>query len=214
MRSLVFVLVLLSVSLAQSGGIQFSLGLTWNTPTNLRVVQKGYPDTVVKKAQFTGKDLEWFPYYTLRLWYGNPAGLRYELELIHQKLIFTQAEENGDILNRFQVTDGFNYLLFNLAYALDAGVRVVSRVGFGVIIPHPQTVVRGKEWGIDGDPNGYHFGGFGAQIAVSLEHPFWATPTLEAKFTLAQSRLNIADGYAEGFFSTFHINFGGSLRIP
>lgn len=203
--------------LAQSAGIVFSLGLTWNAPTDLRVVQQGYSDTVVKNAQFVGKDLEWFPYYTLRLWYGNPDGLRYELELIHQKLYFASAEANGDIFDHFQVTDGFNYLLFNLAYALDvgdAGIRVVPRFGIGVIIPHPETVVRGQEWGIDGDPHWYHFGGYGAQVAVGLEAPFWATPTLEARFTIANSRLNIAGGYAEGIFSSFHANFGGGLRIP
>jgi hypothetical protein len=199
---------------AQSGGVVFSLGLTWSAPTDLKVVQQGYPDTVVKNAGFVGKGLEWFPYYTLRLWYGDVVGLRYELELIHQKLFFTGAEQNGEIFDRFQVTDGFNYLLFNLAYAFGGPVHVVPRVGVGVMIPHPETVVRGKEWGIDGDPNWYHFGGFGAQVGVGLEANFWASPVVEAKFTIAQSRLNIAGGYAEGLFSTLHADFGGGLRLP
>lgn len=59
-------------------------------------------------ARFEGSDLEGFPYYTLRLWYGERVGLQYALELIHQKLYFAGAERSGRILGRFNVTDGFN----------------------------------------------------------------------------------------------------------
>ncbi len=209
MRRCVALLALVGFGMAQSLGIQIALGFTANAPTDLQVVQQGFPDAVVEGTRFEGRDLEGFPYYTVRLWYGDPNGLRYELELIHQKLYFAGAGRNRQILNQFNVTDGFNYILFNLAYALEAGpVRVVPRVGLGVIVPHPETIVRGLAWGIDGDPRWYHFGGFGGQLALGLEVPWWVTPNLEGKLTLGFSRINIAQGYAEGWFRSLHGTFG------
>ncbi|GIW25877.1 hypothetical protein [Meiothermus sp.] len=209
MRGCGVLLVLLGSVQAQSVGLQIALGFTSSAPTDLRVVQQGFPDTVVGGARFEGRDLEGFPYYTLRLWYGERGGLRFELELIHQKLYFAGAERNGAIFEQFKVTDGFNYLLFNLAYALEAGpLRVVPRVGLGVIVPHPETVVRGLAWGIDGDPRWYHLGGLGGQLALGLEAPWAVTPGLEGKFTLGYSRLNIAGGYTEGWFRSLHGTFG------
>jgi hypothetical protein len=189
-------------------GLEVTLGLTWNAPSDLRVVQRGYPDTPVQNTRFEGRDLEWFPYYTARLWYGSTVGWRYELELIHQKLYLSGSGENGEILDHFQSSDGFNYLLFNLAYAVDVGVRLVPRFGLGVIIAHPETTVRGRSLGTDGDPSGYQFSGWGAQVAVGLEPPWILGPRLEGKFTLGYSRLNIADGYAEGWFKAFHTPLG------
>lgn len=209
MRRCIALLVLVGFGVAQSLGIQIALGFTTSAPTDLRVVQQGFPDAVVEGARFEGHDLEGFPYYTLRLWYGNPGGPRYELELIHQKLYFAGAERNGQVFDRFNVTDGFNYVLFNLAYALEAGpVRVVPRVGLGVIVPHPETIVRGLAWGTDGDPRFYHLGGVGGQLGLGLEAPVGVTPSLEGKFTLGFSRIQIAQGYAEGWFRSLHGTFG------
>ncbi|GIW33570.1 hypothetical protein [Meiothermus sp.] len=209
MRGCVALLVLLGTAVAQSLGLQISLGLTSNAPTDLRVVQRGYPSTVVEGVRFEGRDLEGFPYYTVRLWYGERVGLRYELELIHQKLYFAAAESNRGIFEQFNVTDGFNYVLFNLAYALEAGpLRVVPRVGLGALVVHPETVVRGQGWGVDGDPRWYHLGGLGGQWAVGLEAPWVVTPGLEGKLTIGYSRLNIAGGYAEGWFRSLHGTFG------
>ncbi len=209
MRHCIALFVLLGLGMAQSLGIQIALGFTANQPTDLRVVQKGFPDTVVGSARFEGRDLEGFPYYTVRLWYGDPAGLRYELELIHQKLYFAGAERNEQILDQFNVTDGFNYMLFNLAYGLEAGpLRVVPRVGLGLIVPHPETVVRGLAWGVDGDPRWYHLGGLGGQLGLGLEAPWVVSPGLEARFTLGFSRIQIAQGYAEGWFRSLHGTFG------
>ena len=99
--------------------------------------------------------------------------------------------------------------LINLAYALEAGpVRVVPRVGLGGIVPHPETVVRGLAWGIDGDPRWFHWGGLGGQLAVGLEAPWIVAPSLEGKLTLGFSRIRIAQGYVEGWFRSLHGTFG------
>lgn len=209
MRGCFALLVLLGTTMAQSLGLQIALGFTRNAPTDLRVEQQGFPSTVVEETRFEGRDLEGFPYYTVRLWYGERAGLRFELELIHQKLYFAGAERNGGIFEQFNVTDGFNYVLFNLAYALEAGpLRVIPRAGLGALVVHPETVVRGQGWGVDGDPHWYHLGGLGGQWAVGLEAPGVVTPGLEGKLTLGYSRLNIAGGYAEGWFRSLHGTFG------
>lgn len=81
----------------------------------------------------------------MRVRYGGAAGLGYELELIHHKLYFERAAENAGILDRFTATDGFNYLLFNLAYPLVYDpLRVVGRVGAGLILPTPRPGCVGR----------------------------------------------------------------------
>ncbi|WP_027882699.1 hypothetical protein [Meiothermus rufus] len=191
---------------AQNLGLQLALGLTTNAPADLRVVQAGFPETVVEGARFAGRDLEYFPYYTLRLWYGGQTGWRYELELIHQKLYFTEAERGGEIVQQFNITDG---LLFNVAYALEAApVRVVPRLGLGVLVLHPETVVRDQAWGIDGDPRGYHLGGWGGQIALVLETSWRPSLYAEGKWALGYGRVQIAGGYAEGWFRSLHTTWG------
>lgn len=211
--------VLWGLAFAQGFGFVYYMGFTWTSPTDLTVVQQGYPDTVVRGAEFSGRDFTYPWYYGVRLWYGEAAGLRYELELIHHKLYFEGAAENAGILNRFTSTDGFNYLLFNLAYPLiNSSLRVVGRVGAGVMLPHPETEVRGQAYGVDGDWHYYQFGGFGAQVGVSVEPvgsgPIGLTGNLEGKFTIASSKFTIAEGYAQGFFMTLHGVFGLGLRTP
>ncbi|PZA08100.1 MULTISPECIES: hypothetical protein [unclassified Meiothermus] len=210
---------LLGSALGQGFGFVYYMGFTWTLPTDLTVVQRGYPDAVVKGAEFSGRDFTYPWYYGVRLWYGEAAGLRYELELIHHKLYFEGAVENADLFERFTVTDGFNYLLFNLAYPLSDGpLRAVGRVGVGVMLPHPETEVRGQAYGVDGDWRYYQFGGFGAQVGVSVEPvgsgPIGLTGNLEGKLTLASSRFTIANGYAQGFFFSLHGVLGVGLRSP
>ncbi|RDI96320.1 hypothetical protein DV704_00385 [Meiothermus sp. QL-1] len=202
-------LTLLGLVHAQVWGLQMALGLTLNPPVDLLVVQQGHPEAWVKGARFEGRDLEPFPYYTLRLWYGEPVGWRLELELIHQKLYFVEAEAGGEILQQLHVTDGFNYLPLNLAYGLDTGaLRLWPRLGLGAVVPHPETVVRGQAWGVDGDPLYYHLGGVGGQVALGVGWPGWAGAFVEGKLTLGLSRLQIAEGYIWGHFRTLHLNLG------
>jgi len=185
-----------------------AIGLTFNAPVELRVVQRGYPEVYVEGARFEGRDLEPFPYYAARLWVGSPTGLRYELELVHQKLYWLGGP-GGEVVQQLNATDGFNYLLLNLAYGEGlGGLRLVPRLGLGVVVPHPETEVRNQAWGVDGDPRFYHLGGIGGQLALGVEFPGLPAALLEAKLTLSQSRLQIAQGYAEGFFRTLHVLFG------
>ena len=212
--------VLVAVAVAQVGvaqGMQVYLGWSYTFPTNLEVVQQGHPNTTVQQAEFATKSFADPIYYGVRLWWGEARGLRVELELIHQKLYFESAARNGDILNRFQVTDGLNLLLFNIAYALDTGpIFPIARLGAGLVIPHPETIVRGKEFGIDGDPLYYHFGGFGFQTAVEGQVRWpgvGITGSVEAKYTWAATRFQIADGFSYGEFSTLHAVFGGGYSL-
>ncbi|RIH81410.1 hypothetical protein Mterra_03178 [Calidithermus terrae] len=214
MTRALLVAALLGFSPALAQGITFYLGFSLPSPADLRVVQEGHPETTVRQARFESRDFGYPIYYGVRAWWGDPNGLRYELELIHQKLYFAGAEENGELFERFQVTDGFNLLTFNLAYALPAGpVRAVGRLGAGIALPHPETVVRGRAYGVDGDPLYYHFGGLAFQGGLGLEAPFGGfAAQLEGKFTFSHSRVQIAGGFVEGDFSTWHAVFGGGYR--
>ncbi len=139
-----------------------------------------------------------------------PVDLRVEqagfLEMVVEG---ARAERGGEIVQQFNITDGFNDVLFNLAYALEAApVRVVPRLGLGVLVLHPETVVRDQAWGIDGDPRGYHLGGWGGQIALALETSWRPSFYAEGKWALGYGRVQIAGGYVEGWFRSLHGTWG------
>jgi hypothetical protein len=217
MRGLVILVAIMAQGLAMAQGVQVYLGWSYTFPTNLEVVQQGHPNTTVQQAEFATRSFTDPLYYGVRVWWGEARGLRAEIELIHQKLYFEKAAQNGDVLNRFQVTDGLNLLLFNVAYALDTGpVFPVARIGAGLAIPHPETIVRGKDFGVDGDPLYYHFGGFALQAGLEGQARWpgvGIVGSIEAKYTWAATRFQIADGFAYGEFSTLHAVVGGGYSL-
>jgi hypothetical protein len=202
---------------AMGTGISFYLGYNWALPTNLLVKQEGYPDTLVEAAHFDTHPFDSPIYYGTRIWYGPEEGTRAEVELIHSKLYFDGAESGGEVFDRFTATDGFNFLLFNLAYFEEAGDGEFGvRAGVGPMIPHPESSVRGQVWGQDGNPAFFHLGGIGAQVGASynflVDTPDHWPLGIEAKWTYADSHLNISGGQVEGIFNSFHLTFGPGYR--
>lgn len=204
--------LLTSTARAFPCGASVKLGIAWNVPTNLLVVQKDQPDITVAEARFSTRPFEGSWYYAIRGWCGEPAGWRVELELVHNKLYFEGARDGAGPIERLDATDGFNLLFLNVARFTDLGpARAGGRIGIGVSLPHSSaTRVRGLDWGVDGDPAYYQVGGLAFQLAAAAELPVWGRlgPEVEAKFTIAPARLRIADGYVWGVFRAVHLLLG------
>jgi len=116
-------------------------------------------------------------YYSVRVSRG-----RWEAELIHHKLYL---KNTGLSIRRFSVTHGYNLGMLNHTWEIR---RILVRVGAGIVVAHPETVIAG----IVSEP-GYELtgpafqAGIGKRLALS-EHFF---VVLEGKFTAAIARFRI-----------------------
>jgi hypothetical protein len=200
-------------------GLALYFGLSATAPADLTIVQAGQPDVTVRGATFTTEPFRNPLYYGARLWAGESTGWRFEIEFTHQKLYYRGATSGGEAINRLTVTDGLNLLTVNAAYhwPLGDGPRGGLRAGAGIVIPHPESSIRGREWGVDNDPAYYHLGGFSARAGVALElgNPSLYA-TLEGQATFTSGFLLIGDGRIDASFLTGHLIAGPgfTLRLP
>jgi len=51
--------VLWGLAFAQGFGFVYYMGFTWTPPTDLTVVQQGYPDKVVRGDELSGRDFNY-----------------------------------------------------------------------------------------------------------------------------------------------------------
>ncbi len=165
-------------------------GVTALPPTSLTAWQEGYPELKFT-AHYSVKPIEKSTYYAWRIarWKGKRA---WELELVHHKLYLDNPPPQ---IQRFQITHGYNLLTVNRAW--DKG-KYILRAGAGLVITHPETIVRGKELPWNRSPGGFYLSGPTAQVAagkaIKLAGPFGLS--LEVKFTASYAWIPIEDGYA------------------
>lgn len=178
----------------------FYLGTSFSKNETLTIKQDGYPDITMDDVEFATKPFDSPPYYGIRLgrWSDGHA---WEVEHIHQKIY---VDELPDEVQHFEITDGYNLFLFNSAWQLEK-YNVISRIGIGPVIAHPQITVRGMTnhesgggaiptvWDSD---SGYQWAGAGAQIALEKEFRLnnnWLL-SIEGKLSHANANIDIAGG--------------------
>jgi len=172
--------------------VEVYAGASWSARTRLRIRQSGEPDLAFT-ARYETRPFRDSPYYAYR--FGRWAGDRaWEAELVHHKLYLTRPPPE---VQHFEVTHGYNLLTVNhAARSRDDGW--VARVGVGVVIAHPEGVVRGRPIASARTVlgRGYHVAGFTAQVAVGrrveLARHLFLSP--EAKATASLARMSTADG--------------------
>lgn len=168
-------------------------GSALSLPSRLTVRQEG-EETVRIRARWATRPLADAPYYAVRVerWEGDAA---WSVELLHHKVYL---RNETDVVQHFEVSNGYN--LLTLARAWGAG-RTVTRIGAGVVIAHPENVVRGRP--LDEErgllTEGYHFAGPVAQVArgVRLRLARRLALVAEAKATAAWTRMPVEDGSAD-----------------
>ncbi len=170
---------------------QAATGTAYQFHSRLIVEQDGEEDLDVTARYETRPFTSGAPYYSLRLGYWTGGGA-WELETHHHLVTLV---DNPPEIQEFKLTHGYNLNTLNRAW-LAGGF--IWRIGLGVVITHPENVVRGKRFSGDGIAEGFYLSGVCGQVALEKRLPLWGGLFLylEGKFTAAWASVPIANGEA------------------
>ena len=184
-------------------------GEVYNVPMPLRIKQQGYPDLKLS-ARYHTEALTLPVYWDWRFsrWHDNKS---WEFEAIHHKLYL---ENTTPEIQKFNISHGFNMLMINRGFDRK---KFHYRFGAGIVLAHPESNIRGKEFGNTNDDwdMGYYLSGpvlnFALGKPIRLGSRFYLNA--EAKTTFAFSHIKIAEGHANVYNLAFHlvIGIGGDL---
>ncbi len=178
---------------AQDGwSIELAGGFALNGPTRLTIHQAGQPDLRIA-ARYASRSFATPIYYALRVgrWVRGRA---WEVEFVHHKVYLSNPPPD---VQQFDVSHGFNLITVNRALPLG---RAVWRPGFGLVLAHPESMVRGRPFDTGGGLLGwgYYVAGPAVQLAVarrfSVANRFFVST--EGKLTAAYARVPVNDGSA------------------
>ncbi len=171
--------------------LSVATGLQYNVPLRLVIRQSGQPD-IKLTAHFDTRPFSEVPYYDVKVGMARRPWA-FELELVHHKLYLVNRPPEVDT---FEITHGYNLLLANCVRDW-AGCKL--RAGAGVVITHPQTMVRGQRFPETGGVLGWYVSGPAAQVSVGREFRFGPRflAGLEGKTTAAYAHIPIQNGSAE-----------------
>lgn len=200
-----FVFILITAVHSQSmWSLEVHGGDVFNMPMPLSISQNGY-DRIKLTARFRTEAFTPPVYWDCRIsrWKDRKS---WEFEVIHQKLYLKNT--TGEV-QKFNISHGFNLLMINRGF--DKG-KYRLRTGAGIVLAHPESKIRGMEFGntTDDFDMGYFISGPVANFALSkpirISERFFVNA--EAKTTLAYSHIKISGGHAEVFNLAFHLVLG------
>lgn len=184
-------------------------GSVYNMPLPLTIYQDGMP-TLRLTAQFDSEPFTLPVYWDIRI--GKVIGKRtIEAELIHHKLYLRNT--NAEV-QKFNVSHGFNMVIFN--FGILRG-NYHYRIGFGLVIAHPESKIRGLELGNSTDDwdMGYYLTGptfsAGAERQITLSKVIYFA--IGAKTTISLANIPIYNGHARFVNIAAHLNFGLGFKI-
>jgi hypothetical protein len=185
------------------------VGTSKNFNAQLEVTQAGEP-TLDFAASYESRSFEYPLYYAIRLaWQRETFGV--ELQLVHHKLYLSDPPAE---IQQFEISHGLNLVTANFVVR---SLSVDLRFGLGVVIAHPETIVRGlvgpKEGGVFNSE--YHLTGptfiAGAGHAFALVSRVFVIP--EVFLSAARARVPVARGEAALFNVAFHAMVGVGIRF-
>lgn len=241
-RTYLLALALVGLGYARDITFEIHTGSSTHAPNTLHIHQEGHDPVAVTNARYSTRPFSHLDtligigenYYSLRLGYfpqaATPGDWDYgvELEFLHDKAIYESGDDPGGVIDHFELTDGLNQLLFNVAarYPLlddhqypTGRLHLIARAGLGPAITAPASIIRGELSGTHshmGDDVFYVMAGPSAQASAQARYYLtpWAALSLEAKATIAHTRNRIAGGTANATFHGAHINLGVTLQLP
>ncbi len=184
-------------------------GEVYNVPLPLTISQQSYPDLKFT-AHYNSESLILPVYWDWRFcrWEN---GKSWEFEVIHHKLYLENITPD---VQKFNISHGFNMLLFNRGF--DKG-SFRYRAGAGLILAHPESTIRGQEFGnstADWD-TGYYISGpvlnLGIGKPIRPDHRLYVN--IELKTTFAYSYIKIAHGNAHVYNLALHLNLGFGVNL-
>lgn len=203
--AIAFLFVLVESGWSQSvWSFELHAGSVLNVPLPLTIRQEGYPgmhliarfrtEAFIPPVYWDGRISRW---ENRRSW---------EVELIHQKLYLKNTTSE---IQKFNISHGFNLLMANRGF--DCG-KFRIRTGAGIVLAHPESKIRGREFGdtTDDFDLGYFVSGSVANVALAkpVQISSRLFVNLETKATFAYAHIKIADGSADVFNLAFHLIVG------
>jgi hypothetical protein len=179
-------------------------GEVYNVPMLLQIKQQGYP--ILKLTAHYHTEPFTLPVYWDMRFSRWENGKSWEFEAIHHKLYL---ENTTSEVQKFNISHGFNMLMVNRGFDKKT---FQYRAGVGVVLAHPESNIRGKEFGNTGDDldMGYYLSGPVVNFAISkpirLGGRFYLNT--EAKTTIAYANIKVAEGHAKVCNLAFHLILG------
>jgi hypothetical protein len=179
-------------------------GEVYNVPMPLTIRQDNYPPIKIQ-AKFESEPFTLPLYVDSRVirWKNKKS---WEAEFLHHKLYLQNTTPE---VEKYNISHGFNMLMVNRGFDHE---KFQFRFGAGIVLSHPESIIRGKEFG-DSENNwdlGYYISG--PAINLSLGKQMHLSKRIyinaEAKATLAYGRIKIADGNSDVYSLAFHLILG------
>ena len=179
--------------------LEGGLGTAYNIPSDVTIRQEGQPHIKVH-GEFDTRPFGPPPYYNFRAgyWKGDAA---WEFEFIHHKIFMRNMPPE---IQNFSISNGFNIVTINRAWQHK---YFHHRFGLGLILSHPENIIRGQLFSEDGGwfDNGFYFSGPVAQLGLGKRFymkSFFVS--VEGKFSAAYYKVPIVDGDGYGFNFALH----------
>lgn len=177
--------------------------------TPLTITQAGF-ENINLSARYKTDSFEQPIYYAVRFskWKNNRV---WELEFIHLKIALVNK---SPAVQKFEISHGFNLLLLNRGLYFK---KTVIRLGVGIVIPHPENIVRGKSLSeTEGIlKKGYYLSGpamlFGIGKRVQFNNKLFFA--IESKMTTAYCHVPIENGHASVPNIAIHASCGLGLKL-
>jgi len=148
-------------------------------------------------------------YYSVKIGTAK-SGKGWELEMIHLKLYL---ENNHPEVQQFHISHGFNMLQVNRTWEFD---KFKLRTGTGMVIAHPENIVRGMKLEGGGILNsGYSIAGPCVQVSAGKDIPLRGNLyiSIEAKTLAAITKIRIYGGHALVSHAGLHALLGLGYRF-
>lgn len=185
-------------------------GTAYNVPRPLTIRQDNQPAVHLDAARYRTRPTgDRAPYYAMRIgrWKDGKA---WELEHLHHKLYLDNKPPEVDV---FLMTFGYNHYLINRAWLRDGWIW---RLGAGIIITHPESEVRDREFtGRHGFIGPYYLSGAAAQASLGRQLPLTSrlSAVLEGKLAVSKARVPISAGHADLSNISLHALAGLSYKF-
>lgn len=209
MKKLIAILFLTIIFSTTTNGqshwaFEIHCGQVFNVPMPLNIRQEAYPDLKLR-ARYSSESFTLPVYWDIRLgrWQHERA---WEFEAIHHKLYLNNTTSE---VQKFNISHGFNMIMVNRGFEKKS---FCYRAGAGIVLAHPESKIRGREFGDSADDTdlGYYISG--PVLNLSINKPFYLGSRFyinaEAKTTLAYSHIKVAQGNSDVYNIAFHIILG------
>jgi hypothetical protein len=183
---------------------EFFTGTAWSLPTPLTIQLASGSTRFL--AHYSTRPFSDAPYYSYRLSEMPESGAGVELEMVHHKLYL---ENPRPPIETFQVSHGYNLPMVSV---VDRGGGWHLRVGFGLVVGHPEGRIDGRD--ISDLPTtfggGYHIAGWTMQVATGRWYPLTHGRTTmvaspEVKLTASWARIHFPGGVVTVPNAALHI---------